>query len=331
MKTLRIWFGCSLGLAISMLTGWGFGFLAILLPLFVLSFSDSLNIPLLLLILGAAVTSTLGSWLMWDILKIHPAIVLIAVAMLFLTLCFAMTHRKLFLVGYVGLIIGSIVLNLASYPFIDIQELCITVWAYALLNIAICSLAYWLFPEELPVETIKQDTAPVHDPAQVTLIWGVIMLTFVMFQIVDLFDSVAAHASVLVILAPMSCTGALKMAKVRVIGTLMGCMVGLILQLTLGLWLDNAFLYWLGFTIAMGPFCYWHTQGQVKMAIASSAMAALTVPLTTVLVPGQQDAVFASLYRFSSIFVAVISTVCLILFIQVWCESRIEKAVEVRS
>ncbi|WP_264875371.1 DUF2955 domain-containing protein [Vibrio agarivorans] len=324
MKTVRIWFGCSLGLAISMFTGWGFGFLAILLPLFVLSLSDSLNIPLLLMILGAAIMSTLVSWLVWDLLKVHPTLVLGAVSTLFFGLCIAMTHRPLFLIGYIGLIISSIVLSLASYPFVDIEDLCITVWVYAALNIVICSLAYWLFPEKQPKSISKQENSPEYDPVQVVMIWGVIMLTFVVFQVADLYDSVAAHASVLVIMAPMSSVGTLKMAKVRVLGTLMGCALGLGLQLTLGLWLDNAFLYWLGFTIAMGPFCYWHTQGQVKMALASSAMASLTVPLTTVLVPGQQDAVFASLYRFSSIFIAVASAAFLILLLQTLSENRLQ-------
>ncbi|MFV8423166.1 DUF2955 domain-containing protein, partial [Vibrio parahaemolyticus] len=40
MKTLRIWFGCSLGLALNMIFGWSYGFFAIMMPLFILGRMD---------------------------------------------------------------------------------------------------------------------------------------------------------------------------------------------------------------------------------------------------------------------------------------------------
>lgn len=72
----------------------------------------------------------------------------------------------------------------------------------------------------------------------------------------------------------------------------------------------------------MGPFCYWQTQGPAKGAIAFSAMAALTVPMTSALSPGDKDAFFALLYRFSSIFVAVVVSAVLIYVLQLWFEYR---------
>ncbi|ELV8670978.1 DUF2955 domain-containing protein, partial [Vibrio vulnificus] len=50
MKTQRIWFGCASGLALSMLFGWSYGFFAIMLPLFILSRTDSFQLSRLLMV-----------------------------------------------------------------------------------------------------------------------------------------------------------------------------------------------------------------------------------------------------------------------------------------
>lgn len=326
MKTLRIWFGCSLGLAISMLMGWDFGFLGILLPLFVLSLCDQLNVPLLVIIFVGAVLAMLQASILWTLFSNSPLALLSAVGVVLMLKCKAMTKKKTFIIGYIGLIFISILLHLSSYDFVDMEDLSITIIVYCLLNMVICLLAYYIFPEPNSDSVEAQDEQE-YDAKQVVIIWLTAMVTFVVFQTVDLFNSVAAHASILVILAPLTCTGAVKMAKVRVAGTGLGCIAGLAVQLILGLWYDNAFLYWLLFVIAMGGFCYWHTQGKIKSAIASSAMAALTVPLTTRLSPGEQDAFFAILYRFSSIFVAVVIAALFILFLHKAIEHSASKTI----
>ncbi|MCV5919081.1 hypothetical protein OFN60_37210, partial [Escherichia coli] len=65
------------------------------------------------------------------------------------------------------------------------------------------------------------------------------------------------------------------MAKIRIIGTALGCIAGMAVQLILGSWYGHGLLFWLAFTIAMGPFCLWLTKGQIKAAIAFSAMSSL--------------------------------------------------------
>ncbi|MCY9824543.1 DUF2955 domain-containing protein [Vibrio chagasii] len=332
MKTLRIWFACSLGLAISILLDWDLGFLAILLPLFVLGISDKINVSLLAIIMISAVFTTTVASVIWEVFKHYPVVLFLLVGILFLSYCIAMTNKKTFIIGYMGLIVGSIILNLSSYPFMDVEELCITVWAYSLSNIFICALAYYLFPEpvKVDIEDLDETDESSYVAKQVMMVWFVVMAALFVFQFADLYDSVAAHASILVILIPMTCSGAIQMAKVRIIGTTLGCLAGLIIHLVLGLWLENAFLYWLLFTIAMGPFCYWQTQGVVKSALSTSAMAALTVPLTTALIPGERDAFYAILYRFSSIFIAVLlSAICIFLIQKTLEHHALKKTVKV--
>ncbi len=40
MKTLRLWFGCVVGLAITMIFGWSYGFFAALLPIIIMTSAD---------------------------------------------------------------------------------------------------------------------------------------------------------------------------------------------------------------------------------------------------------------------------------------------------
>ncbi|MGF1720636.1 DUF2955 domain-containing protein [Vibrio kyushuensis] len=321
MKILRIWFGCSLGLATSMVLGWDFGFIAILIPLFVLGKVDQFHLPLMIMILAAAIWTTIQMTLLWEFFHVYPIILFILVGIVFLINSIAMTNKKTFLIGYMGLLLGSVLLNFSSYTFMDIEELSITIIVACFANIIICGIAHWLFPEP---ETASIEAAPTEQVAvnsidrvsQVAMVWVIAMCAFVVFQVFDLFDSGAANASILIILAPMTCVGIIQMAKIRIVGTALGCLAGLGVQLTLGLWFENAFLYWLLFTIAMGPFCYWQTQGDAKAAISLAGMAALCVPLTSALAPGESDAIFAILYRFSSIFVAVVLSVLVTLFVQ---------------
>lgn len=157
------------------------------------------------------------------------------------------------------------------------------------------------------------------------------MAAFIVFQVADLYDSLSAQASILIILTPMTLAGSLAMAKIRIIGTALGCIAGMAVQLILGSWYGHGLLFWLAFTIAMGPFCSWLTKGQIKAAIAFSAMSALSVPLTTSLVPEQKDAFFSILYRFSSIFVAVLLTAMVMWVVHHWIRVMLLKHPEVRQ
>ncbi|GAB3515092.1 DUF2955 domain-containing protein [Photobacterium alginatilyticum] len=316
MKTLRIWFGCSLGLALSIIFDWSYGFFAIMLPLFVLGKLERFNLPMLLMVVASAIGTTILATLLVELLQPYPALLIVGVGVMMLINCIAMMKPKTYLFGFTGLLVGSIVLNFASYDFFDIEDFNVNLWVITLANIAICALAFWLFPADDKDAGLSEISTPVKQDidyiAQVALGWVVSMAAFIVFQVADLYDSLSALASIIIIIAPMTLAGSMAVAKVRIIGTGLGCIAGLAVQLTLGNWFGHGILYWLAFTIAMGPFCHWQTKGQIKSAIAFSAMSALSVPLTTAVIPEQKDAFFSILYRFSSIFISVTMTVMLI-------------------
>jgi len=316
MRAMRIWFACVFGLGLSMVFGWSYGFFAVLLPTFIIARADDWNFNLVNQMVFGIIWVTLEVNFISGFFQPSPFLMTVAVAMLFLSKCIAMTKPSGYLFGFSGLLVGSIMLNFISYASFDIEEFTLTLWVSALAIYPICALAYYLFPE--PVRTEKEGKQQLshsvvqHDHIallrQTAMGWIISMLAFLIFQFGDLSDSLSAQASIFIVLTPMTFIGSMAAAKIRIIGTLLGCVAGISIQLGLSSWANNGLLFLLAYAIAAGVFARLLSLGGVKSGLGFSALAALSVPLTTAFQPGQQDAFFSILYRFSSITFAVILT-----------------------
>jgi len=316
MKAMRIWFACVFGLALSMVFGWSYGFFAALLPAFIIARADDWHCSLINQMVFGIIWVTLEVNFISGFLQAYPFLMTAAVAMLFLSKCIAMTKPSGYLFGFSGLLVGSITLNFISYPSFDIEEFTLTLWIHALAIYPICALAYYLFPEPMCIDKgDKQqanNNAVQHDHIgllrQTAMGWTISMLAFVIFQFGDLSDSLSAQASIFIVLTPMTFIGSMAAAKIRISGTLLGCVAGMAIQLGLSNWANNGLLFLMAYAIAVGFFARLLSLGGVKSGLGFSALAALSVPLTTAFQPGQQDAFFSIIYRFSSITLAVILT-----------------------
>ena len=317
MKTMRLWFGCVTGLAITMVFGWSYGFFAALLPIIIMTNADRWHWDGYYQLVVGVIWTTVEVSFINGFFQSSPLLLTVVVGLFFLEKCIAMSHKNSYLFGFVGLLVGSIALNFASYSSFDLEDFSVTLWCSAVVTLPICALAYYFFPEPEPEPQSatgidETNNAQRYDHIgmirQTALGWIIAMLAFFIFQIGDLNDSLSAQASIIIVLAPMTLIGSLAAAKIRIIGTLLGCLAGLIIQVGLYTWSDNGILFIMAYAIAAGIFCSWLALGTIKSSIAFSAMSALTVPLSTSLVPDQKDAVFAIFYRFSSIVVAVVLT-----------------------
>ncbi|REL27327.1 DUF2955 domain-containing protein [Thalassotalea euphylliae] len=311
MKAMRIWFVSSLGLALSMIFDWNYGFLAVLIPAFVLNLEKGFGLPFIVMLVFSIIFGSAEATIILELFQTHPLLLTGAVGIFMLIKCIAMMHQITYLFGFMGIFIGSMVFNYASYDYFDITDFNINMWIIALISVFNYLLAHWLFPNPKSAEP-----APEEDPfaakteaekiAQVAMGWIVAMSLFFVFQTMELIDSLAVLVSVVIMLSPLSLQGGIGVGKVRVIGTALGCIMGLVLHVILGKWINNPLLFWLGFTILMGVISLLFNKGMIPSAIGFSATSAFSVPLTTAFIPGQQDATFSILYRFSSIFVGVV-------------------------
>ncbi|OCH13740.1 MULTISPECIES: DUF2955 domain-containing protein [unclassified Aliivibrio] len=317
MKALRIWFGCVLGFAICTVFGWSNGMFGTLLPLFILSNLNRWNWGMFIQLVVSVVWVSIQVVLIVGFLQPYPLLMTVAVGIMLLFKCHAMHYKASYLFGYTGLLVGSILLNFGSYVTFDLENFIVGAWVAAIMVIPICALAFYLFPDPIdsnaPILKVEgQSKDPREMLEQTALGWMVAMIVFLIFEIGTLNDSLSAQASMLIMLSPMTLVGSLMMARIRIVGTILGCLAAMAMQLILYDLYDNPILYILSFAIASGYFCKWlASENPIMKGVGFSAMAALTIPITGV-IPGQKDAFFAILYRVSSIMVAVIITSILI-------------------
>lgn len=317
MKALRIWFGCVLGFAMCTVFGWSNGMFGTLLPLFILSNLNRWNWGMFIQLVVSVVWVSIQVVLIVGFLQPYPLLMTVAVGIMLLFKCHAMHYKASYLFGYTGLLVGSILLNFGSYVTFDLENFIVGAWVAAIMVIPICALAFYLFPDPIdsnaPILKVEgQSKDPREMLEQTALGWMVAMIVFLIFEIGTLNDSLSAQASMLIMLSPMTLVGSLMMARIRIVGTILGCLAAMAMQLILYDLYDNPILYILSFAIASGYFCKWlASENPIMKGVGFSAMAALTIPITGV-IPGQKDAFFAILYRVSSIVVAVIITSILI-------------------
>lgn len=318
MKFMRIWFACSFGMLLCMVFGWDYGFFAIIVPVFVLNLSEERKIAGVVIAALAGIVTSIEATFIVDLLQSFPVLMFIVVALSMLLKCIAMMQQRTFLFGFASLLIGSIIYNLASYSAFDITDFNANLWVVLIASIVIYVLSYWVFPNKSIPSASAQAPIKSHEEKvkQVLMGWSVSVAVFVFFQVHDLFDSLSALISILVILVPMTLTGARDMGKIRVIGTLMGCCAGLIVHMILGKWFSNPLLFLLGFTIVSGLLSVLFSRGPIASGIGFSAIASIAVPFTTNVVPQQQDAVYSILYRLSSIFFAVLVAITVMFLLQ---------------
>ncbi|KAB2825877.1 DUF2955 domain-containing protein [Aliivibrio finisterrensis] len=317
MKALRIWFGCVLGFAMCTVFGWSNGMFGTLLPLFILSNLNRWNWGMFIQLVVSVVWVSIQVVLIVGFLQPYPLLMTVAVGIMLLFKCHAMHYKASYLFGYTGLLVGSILLNFGSYVTFDLENFIVGAWVAAIMVIPICALAFYLFPDPIdsnaPILKVEgQSKDPREMLEQTALGWMVAMIVFLIFEIGTLNDSLSAQASMLIMLSPMTLVGSLMMARIRIVGTILGCLAAMAMQLILYDLYDNPILYILSFAIASGYFCKWlASENPIMKGVGFSAMAALTIPITGV-IPGQKDAFFAILYRVSSIIIAVIITSLLI-------------------
>jgi uncharacterized membrane protein YccC len=146
------------------------------------------------------------------------------------------------------------------------------------------------------------------------------------FQVFDLRDSLSAQMATILILFTLGYFGAQISAAKRAVGTLLGCNLALVMQLALYTqshhFLLVILLYWLGLML----FAREHVLEGGGSGIGFGGLTTMGILFGQSLGP-QQDLVYSALYRFSSMSVALIGTlsvmVCFHYLLNRWEPTRL--------
>ena len=329
-QCLRVAGGGSLGFIISQLMGWNYGVFFTVFPMFLLGMVPILNGSIIRQFLANVSLNALEVSLVVGLLKHMPVVMTLVVLGLFLLRFNLMAKGPLFLFGANGVLTLSILLHFASYPGVDLSDLLASNIMASLLAVFIAMLMHTLFPDVEPRQPPPRSAKPAAQIRHETLMGGITAtLSFVVFQMFDLRDSLSAQMATILILFALGYSGARVSAGKRAIGTLLGCNLALAMQLLLYTqshhFLLVILLYWLGLML----FAREHILEGGGSGIGFGGLTTLGILFGQSLGP-QQDLVYSALYRFSSMSVALVGTLlvmaCLHCLLNSWQPTRLPKS-----
>lgn len=308
---LRVAFASAAGLLISKLLNWNFGVFFTVYPMLLLGMVPVLNRSIALQFIASSFLTSLEIMILPSLLHNWPLAFTVVVFCLFLGRFMLMAKGPLMLFGASGCISLSIMLHFSSYEHFGLTDMAVMNITASILSVAMAYIAYAFQPNKEP--SVKRAAPPKSNNVirhQALLGAIVATLSFVVFQSVDLVDSLSAQVATVLILFPMSFMGAVESGRMRCIGTLLGCALGLLTQVFLYSHYHNLVLLSLSFWLCAMVFARWH----VKEGISGIGFAGLT---TTGILFGQyispeHDLVYSAFYRMTSMTIAILITLCVV-------------------
>ncbi|WP_447528037.1 DUF2955 domain-containing protein [Vreelandella sp. TE19] len=304
-QCLRVAGGATIGFVISKIMGWNYGVFFTVFPMFLLGMVPLLNASIVRQFLGNATFNVVEVSLIIGLLQHMPVMMTLVVLGIFLFRFNLMAKGPLFLYAANGVVTLSVLLHFASYPGVDLGELLTNNLLASVLAVIIAMLMHTLFPDVTPRQPPPRVEKPAAQIRHETLIGGITAtLSFVVFQTFDLRDSLSAQMATVLVLFAMGYAGAQASSIRRIIGTLLGCNMALVMQMLLytqsNHFLLAIMIYWLGLML----FAREHVREAGGSGVGFGGMTTLGILFGQSLGPSQ-DLVYSALYRFSSMFVAL--------------------------
>ncbi len=327
-QCLRIATGASIGFFLCKFFNWNYGVFFTVTPILLLGMIPKMTGHAARQCLASALVCGLEVGILGGFFGGHPVQMSIIVFLLFLYKFACMSKGSLFLFGANGALSLSIMLNFASYPGTDLNELIFTNLGASILSVMIAFAMTALIPsiENDTSTSASNDTATI-DQAKARLVpepkpqpkarnqtrhemlmgATIATLSFLMFQVFNLSDSMSAQATSVLLLFPMHWNGTLGYARKRAMGTILGVAVGLIGLLLLYNWSGELVLVLPVLWIGLMLFSYTHAKEGGGSGVGFGALTTLGILFGQYLTP-DNDFFFSALYRVSSILFAIVAT-----------------------
>ncbi|TBW51246.1 DUF2955 domain-containing protein [Marinobacter halodurans] len=304
-QCLRIAFGGILGFLYCKLTHSSYGAFYVVYPMLLLGMVPVINGHILRQFAASAGLVTVVVLVLHGLFGDKPVPMTLLVAGLFALLFREMARGPNLLFGAQSIVALSMQFNFASYPGADVVNLALSNGAATLLTVFIACLMHTAFPDVEPRQPRQMPAKPASNRRhEVILATTVATLSFIAFQVMDLRGSLSAQVATILILFPLNWKGAGPAAWNRAIGTLVGCNVGLLLQLLLFNHFNILPLTAFGLWLSLFIFARLHTLEGGLSASGFSGLTTMAILFGQYLSP-QQDLIYSDLYRFSSLAVGV--------------------------
>lgn len=306
-QCLRLACGGTLGLFICKLMSWDNGSFFCVYPMLLLGLVPTLNAHLIRQFLAQAVLVSLETLLIYGLFGDRPLLIVPLVFLAFFWRFALMARGPLFLFGALGCVFLSMQLHFASYPDTHLYDLVASNLVAAGLTVLIAWLMFYCFPDAEPraPRVLPEKDLPSRRHEAV-LGASLATLSFMLFQTLDLRDSLSAQIASILVLFPMHWHGIRFAGRIRALGTLLGCVIALSLQLLLYDHYDVlplvTSLYWIA-----AFFCARVHVLEGAQGVGFGALTTLAIVFGQYLTPSH-DMMFSLAYRLSSVCVAVFVT-----------------------
>lgn len=306
-QCLRLACGGTLGLFICKLMNWDNGSFFCVYPMLLLGLVPTLNAHLIRQFLAQAVLVSLETLVIYGLFGDRPLLIVPLVFLAFFWRFALMARGPLFLFGALGCVFLSMQLHFASYPDTHLYDLVASNLVAAGLTALIAWLMFYCFPDAEPraPRVLPEKDLPSRRHEAV-LGASLATLSFMLFQTLDLRDSLSAQIASILVLFPMHWHGIRFAGRIRALGTLLGCVIALSLQLLLYDHYDVlplvTSLYWIA-----AFFCARVHVLEGAQGVGFGALTTLAIVFGQYLTPSH-DMMFSLAYRLSSVCVAVFVT-----------------------
>jgi hypothetical protein len=313
-QCLRVAVGATLGFIFCKFFDFSFGVFFVIMPVMLLGLVPVLSGHVVRQLLASGVVSGIEVGLVGGLLGGHPGAMTIVVFILFMSKFYCMAKGPLFFFGVNCLLSLNIMLNFSSYQVIDVSGYIVTNLAADIVGVVIAFLMHWLIPDVEPREPPPRplQSKETHRIRHVVFLGSLVAsVSFIVFQVLDLNDSMSAQSTTILLLFRMNWNGALGYAQKRAMGVLLGVGYGLFAQFILYDRSGDFVLIILVLFVGAMLFSYLHIKEVAGSGVGFGGLTTMGILFGQYLTPGS-DLMFSALYRISSILFAIVASLAVI-------------------
>ncbi|EKE74905.1 DUF2955 domain-containing protein [Gallaecimonas xiamenensis] len=304
-RLLRIALGSCIGFLVSKLANWPYGVFFTVYPMLLLGMLPKFDRLIAAQFLFGAALNVVEIWLLCAFFEPYPLLMTLGV---FLVYCWhfrLMASTPYFLLGATGLVTLSTLLHFSSYPTTNIMDMVVATGLASTLSVVSAALLYWIIPETDPVPAPPKLNLSPSQVNHRTLMGAVLAtLSFMVFQAMDLKDSLSAQVATMLVLFPMTYQGTLIAGWNRARGVALGCALAIVVQVLMYDLIEHFLLVVLALFITVLLTAKLHLIERAGSGMGFGALTTIGILFGQYMQP-DKDILYGSLYRFSSVLVAV--------------------------
>lgn len=304
-QCLRIAFGGMLGFLLCKVMGWNYGAFFVVQPILLLGMVPVINGHLVRQFVANMLLVSLSVLIVQGLFGDKPVPMTLLVMGMFAVLFGQMSRGANFFFGAMSVVNMSMQLHFASYPQADIGDIVASNLMSVVSTLFIAMLMQVVFPDVEPRKPrpALHKTASTHRH-EVILATIVATLSFIVFQVFNLQSGLSAQVASILVLFPLNWRGAGPAGWNRALGTLVGCNLGLVVQLVLMDHFDVLPFVAAGLWGCLMLFARVHLlEGGSGAGFA--ALTTMAILFGQYLTP-RQDLFYSDLYRFWSLSLSVL-------------------------